>query len=125
LGISLSLGRNQRIRSKGDFLSLRHQGSSRAHPLLVLRAVPNSLGITRFGFVVSKRVSMKAVDRNRVRRRLREIVRQAPVLKGWDQLLIARKSIVEADFQSIRRVVLGLEQRMGLLEKPSGGNARN
>jgi ribonuclease P protein component len=89
----------------------------------VLRAVPNSLGLTRFGFVVSKRVSMNAVDRNRVRRRLREIVRQAPILKGWDQLLIARKSIVEADFQSIREIIWDLERRMGLLEKPCGSNS--
>jgi ribonuclease P protein component len=91
----------------------------------VLRAVPNALGHTRFGFVVSKRVSMKAVDRNRVRRRLREIVRRAPVRKGWDQLLIARRSIVEADFQTIRHVVLDLERRLDLLEKPGNGKGQD
>jgi ribonuclease P protein component len=83
----------------------------------VLRAVPNALNLTRFGFVVSKRVSVKAVDRNRIRRRLRDIVRRAPILEGWDQLLIARKPIVEADFQTIRSVVLDLERRLDLLDK--------
>ena len=87
----------------------------------MLRAVPNALDYTRFGFVVSKRVSMNAVDRNRVRRRLREIVRRAPVREGWDQLLIARKPILDADFQTIRGVVLNLEHRLNLLEKPADG----
>jgi ribonuclease P protein component len=118
-----SLDRDQRIRRKSDFLALRQRGTSRAHPLLVLRAVPNALDYTRFGFVVSKRVSMKAVDRNRVRRRLRDIVRRASVREGWDQLLIARKPIVEADFQTIRRVVLDLERRLDLLEKPGTGES--
>jgi ribonuclease P protein component len=66
---------------------------------------------------------MKAVVRNRVRRSLREIVRRAPVRKGWDQLLIARRSIAEADFQTIRQVVLGLERRLDLLEKPGNDKA--
>lgn len=87
----------------------------------MLRAVPNALDYTRFGFVVSKRVSMNAVDRNRVRRRLREIVRRAPVREGWDQLLIARKPILDADFQTIRNVVLDLERRLDLLGKPGAG----
>ena len=87
----------------------------------MLRAVPNALHNTRFGFVVSKRVSAKAVDRNRVRRRLRDIVRRAPIREGWDQLLIARRPIIDADFQTIRGVVLNLERRLDLLEKRGDG----
>jgi ribonuclease P protein component len=81
----------------------------------VLRAVPNALPYARFGFVVGRRVAANAVDRNRVRRRLREIVRRLPVRGGWDQLLIARKPIVGADFETIRAVVVELERRLGLL----------
>ena len=113
-----SLQKDQRLRRKSEFLALRHNGVSRAHPLLVLRAVPNALHRTRFGFVVSKRVSVKAIDRNRVRRRLREIVRQAPIRVGWDQLLIARRPILDADSQTIRIVILDIERRLDLLEVP-------
>ena len=83
----------------------------------MLRAVPNALPYARFGFVVGKRVTTKAVDRNRVRRRLREIVRRLSVREGWDQLLIARKPIVDADFDTIRSVVVELERRLGLLNE--------
>lgn len=119
--VSESLNRDERLRRKSDFLTLRQRGNSRAHPLLVLRAVPNTLAYTRFGFVVSKRVSVKAVDRNRIRRRLKEIIRLAPIRQGWDQLLIARKPIVEADFQAIRGAVLDLEKRLNLLEELGNG----
>jgi hypothetical protein len=34
-------------------------------------------------------------------------------------LLIARRPIIDADFQTIRGVVLDLERRLDLLEKPS------
>ena len=49
-------------------------------PLLVLRTLPNELPHNRYGFVVSKRVG-GAVVRNRVRRRLQEIV--MAVGQGW------------------------------------------
>ena len=87
----------------------------------MLRAIPNVLNQTRFGFVVSKRISGRAIDRNRVRRRLREIVRQAPIRVGWDQLLIARRPILDADFQTIRTAVLNIERRLDLLDVPEAG----
>ena len=83
----------------------------------MLRAVPNALPLTRFGFVVGRRVAAKAVDRNRVKRRLREIVRRLPVREGWDQLLIAHRASVDANFQAIQKAVLDLERRLDLLEQ--------
>ena len=83
----------------------------------MLRAVPNALPLTRFGFVVGRRVAAKAVDRNRVKRRLRGIVRRLPVREGWDQLLIARRASMDADFQAIQKAVLDLERRLDLLEQ--------
>ena len=90
----------------------------------MLRAVPNALPYTRFGFVVGKRVAANAVDRNRIKRRLREIVRHLTVRGGWDQLLIARRSSAEADFQALRSVVLDLERRMDLLAQPAPAPTR-
>ena len=84
----------------------------------MLRAVPNALPYTRFGFVVGRRVAKKAVDRNRIKRRLREIVRRLAVRQGWDQLLIARRGSVDADFQAIHTAVLDLERQLQLLEQP-------
>ncbi|MBI3743648.1 MAG: ribonuclease P protein component [Chloroflexi bacterium] len=81
---------------------VQHKGRWWSNPLLLLRALPNDREATRFGFLVSKRVG-NAVTRNRVRRRLREILRREPVAAGWDLVFIARSKIAEAPFAEIER----------------------
>ena len=94
----------------GDFARLAEGGVVRRHPLLVGRFVRTDLDQTRFGFATGKRLG-GAVVRNRVRRRIREVLRvMAPSFQpGWDVLIIARPAIVEADQDAlvgaIRRVL--------------------
>ncbi len=52
--------------------------------------------------MVSKRIG-NAVVRNRVRRRLREAVRNHVVNPGWDVVFIARRGIERATFQQLKR----------------------
>jgi ribonuclease P protein component len=94
----------------GDFARLAEGGIARSHPLLVGRFVRNDLDQTRFGLATGKRLG-GAVVRNRVRRRLREVLRvMAPSFQpGWDVLIIARPAIVGADHDdvvgAVRRVL--------------------
>jgi ribonuclease P protein component len=94
----------------GDFGRLAEGGIARSHPLLVGRFVRNDLDQTRFGFATGRRLG-GAVVRNRVRRRIREVLRvMAPSFQpGWDVLIIARPAIVEADqdalVAALRRVL--------------------
>lgn len=80
---------------------------------MVLRAVPNELDITRYGFTVSRRVG-KAVVRNRVKRLLREILRQTPVKTGWDMVFIARIPAAGGKYAELERSVDNLLRRAGL-----------
>ena len=105
----------QRLRYRRDFQALRESGVSRAHPLLVMRAAPNSLSHARFGFVVSKRTAPLSVTRNRVRRRLREAVRSLEFQGGWDVLLIARRDTADAPFDALRSATASLARRLRLL----------
>ncbi|MDI6752157.1 MAG: ribonuclease P protein component [bacterium] len=67
----------------------------------------------RIGIIVSKKVSKKAVIRNRVRRRIREIYRlnKEDMPQGWI-MVIARKEITEADFPNLKRAFLSLSKRI-------------
>ena len=113
------LRREQHLRRQSDFQAIREHGIYRTHPLLVLRAAPNSLSYPRFAFVVGRRVTHKAVVRNRVRRRIREVVRQTPVRSGWDLLFIARPAAAEAGFTALQEAVLSVERRARVLTGPS------
>ena len=91
------------------------KGSSWVSDLVVMRALPNGLTLSRYGFSVSKRVG-KAVTRNRVKRLLREILRTMPLKSAWDIIFIVRPAAATADYASLKRSVEGLLSRASLLE---------
>lgn len=107
--------REYRLRRRDRFEEIRRHGKCWTHRLLVLCVLPNELPGCRFGFSVSKRVG-NAVMRNRVRRRLREIVRlRIPAITpGWDVVLIARPPAAQAEFRQIESAVERLLLQAGL-----------
>ena len=104
----------QRLTRRRDFATVYRKGRALAHPLVVLRLLPNQLPYSRYGFVVSKTVG-KAVVRNQVRRRLREGIRTLLVQPGWDIVVIARPKAAAADFHTLRRATAGLLSRAKVL----------
>ena len=90
------------------------KGNSWVSDLLVMRALPNGLTLSRYGFSVSKRVG-KAVIRNRVKRLLREILRVTALEPGWDIVFIARPAAAGADYASLKGTAGGLLSRAHLL----------
>ena len=91
------------------------QGSSWVSNLIVMKALPNGLTLSRYGLSVSKRVG-KAVTRNRIKRLLREILRIVPLKPAWDIIFIVRPAAATADYASLKRSVEGLLSRASLLE---------
>jgi ribonuclease P protein component, eubacterial len=57
-----------------------------------------------------------AVDRNRIRRRLKEIVRlnEDKIKKGYDIVIMARVNAVEADYQALQKSYFKVLKRSNL-----------
>ncbi|MXZ47319.1 MAG: ribonuclease P protein component [Chloroflexi bacterium] len=92
------------LRRRADFDALARQGRARRHRLFTVRVRRNGQGRVRYGFAVSRRVG-GAVVRNRVRRRLRALVRALPPCDGFDVLVAAHPAITEASFDDVQQAL--------------------
>jgi ribonuclease P protein component len=110
-----------RLRKREDFARLRQRGKVYRHALVHLSVIQNELTHCRFGYITGKSVG-NAVQRNRVRRLLREAVRLrvAEFAGGFDVLLIARSGLVGQDWLTVVRILETLFRQAGLLRTNHG-----
>ena len=103
------------LRRKADFDALGRRGSVRSTRLLVLRSLRTDRPETRIGLSTPRSLG-GAVQRNLVRRRLRELIRERieDVGAGWDLLLIARPEAGAASYAELREAVRSLLEKSGM-----------
>ncbi len=101
------LPRENRLSSDFDFRRLRREGSRYGSPFFALFVLSNQRGASRFGFVISARVSKLATRRNRARRLLRdEVEKLLPrVRPGVAAAFWVRESAIGAPPEALRREV--------------------
>jgi len=108
-----------RIRKQKDFENVFGKGFYSSDRFLTLKATENKMPFSRFGFVVSKKISKKAVERNRAKRLMSESVRltDEKIKPGFDVVFISKSGIVNKDLEEVKGAVEKLLKRSGLLEK--------
>lgn len=107
------------LASEADFRRVRQEGRPWAHPLLVLHVRRTDGPRLRLGVTASKRFG-GAVQRNRFRRRVRELVRARlkELRPGWDVVVVARPPAANATFEELARALDHLTARAHLTEPP-------
>jgi ribonuclease P protein component len=118
--------RDQRLRTRADFARARQRAvRAAAHRLLTLYVSPNDLARTRLGIAVSRRVG-KAVVRNRVRRRLRELgrARYPRLVDGRDLVLVAQPPAASASWRELSAAVDHVLATARLWREPFPGPGR-
>ena len=104
----------QYLTKRAQFGLVYDEGSSWVSKMMVMKTLPNGLDLSRYGFADSRREG-KAVVRNRIKRLLREVLRQTTLQPGWDIIFIARSPAARTDYASLRKSVRDLLFRAGLL----------
>jgi ribonuclease P protein component len=90
----------ERLRKRADFLDVATGPRASAAAFVLQTRERDDNGPSRVGFTVSKKVG-NAVERNRVRRRLRELVRLSDargLRPGSDYVVIGRRAALDLPF---------------------------
>jgi ribonuclease P protein component len=94
--------KSQRLLKPAEFKRVFESRQSAHNAHFGIYAVKNTLGQPRVGLVVSKKVSKKAVDRNRIKRQIRENFRLQKALFGaHDFVIVAKAPRAEIAFDTI------------------------
>ncbi|MGS2718358.1 ribonuclease P protein component [Eionea flava] len=99
--------RSQRLLNAADFSNVFSNPPFRAsHSHCLILAKPNQLNCDRLGLVIAKKNVRLAVDRNRIKRVIRESFRHLPRQnQGIDAIVLARRGLGEIDNSSIRVLI--------------------
>lgn len=107
------------LRRKADFDAIGRSGAVRSTRLMVLRSLRTGRPETRIGMSTPRTLG-GAVQRNRVRRRLRALVKEQlhgeppGIRAGWDLLLITRPEAANATYGELREALRSLLERSGV-----------
>ncbi|MFH1436455.1 MAG: ribonuclease P protein component [Pseudomonadota bacterium] len=105
--------RKLRLHLNSDFIKLRRKGKRVSGKHLFMMVGPAAEDRTRLGISISKKVGI-AVNRNRLRRRIKEIVRHNPdrLPPCKDILIGCRRGSAELDMDRLEEEVLKLLEKL-------------
>ncbi len=118
-----------RLKKRRDFLAAAKGRKSPKRAFVLETRRRGDDAPARFGFTVSKRTAKKAVERNRIRRRLKEAVRLAPLghaRSGHDYVLVGRPAALSERFSDIQAALAGaLTESIDRAGRPGRPKARS
>ena len=105
----LDFPRASRLLRRAEYDAVYREGRRRSSREFTLFLRPNGLDSSRFGWSIKKALG-NAVRRNRIRRRLREILRlhRQEIAPGWDIVIHPRSSAATTQFAALQAELLKL-----------------
>lgn len=108
----MGLPQAHRLKNRRDYRTVYEQGFRRYSPHLTLIALAPSEQLsnlaapkTRFGISISKKVSKKAVIRNRLKRQIKGVIRSKllSIIPGWKIIIVVKPKAIECKYEHFLR----------------------
>lgn len=105
---------DHRLKKNKHFSYIYKKGKRKSTKNLTLFTVPSKYSCFKIGFSVSKKLG-KANERNRLKRRLREIVRVENLPKNYNNyILLAREGSTNLEFDKLKEQVIELFKKWNI-----------
>ncbi len=115
--------RRNRLKNKKEFEKVFKNGKFFGGQYCTIRMLENKFSVSRFGFVTGKKLIKSIVRRNKVKRRMREIVRlflkENKIKPGFDVIIIAKEKALDTNYQKLKDDLEGIFKRVKLLASNS------
>lgn len=108
----MGLPKSHRLKDRGDYRAVYAQGIRRYSPHLTLFALSyrkikstDSTPASSFGISISKKVSKKAVVRNRIKRQIQGVIRSQlqEIKAGWQIVIVVRPKAIKCKYEHFLR----------------------
>lgn len=122
-----SFPRAARIRRRGEFTGVFDRGVKRHGRLMSVFVLSTPASRPRLGIAASKKIG-GAVERNLAKRRMREVFRVSGVSTALDIVVIPRRELLSAPFESVQREFASLVDvavRHGRRPQPPADQSRS
>ena len=108
--------KENQLKKDKEFDNVFKNGRSSFSRILGIKAVANGLEISRFGVLVSNKISKKAVERNKIKRQIREVIRSrvSGIKPGFDVVIITLPPILGSSYEEIEKVTGHNFKKLGL-----------
>lgn len=102
---------------KADFEPIFKKGRKKFSHFFNLRFLANQLENCRFAIIVSNKISKKSTERNRIKRQIREILKEnlSNFKQNNDIIITVLPPVLGSDFQEIKENFLNLAKKSDLL----------
>ena len=105
-----------RLQKRGDFELLRQKGKFEGGPLFGISWLKNDdEEVNRFGFIISKKISKRAVDRNKIKRWLSEAVKknlEEVKDKGLKVVFLVKKTVMGKKVEEVETEAVKMLQKI-------------
>ncbi len=110
---AFSFPKSSRLLRPGDYAGVFDNVKIRVpHRHFLILATPNSLGHARLGLIFSKRNLKHSVQRNRVKRLVRETFRHRTDLDAMDIVVLGRQNLARQDNKALHKALDQLWQKL-------------
>ncbi|NLM06049.1 MAG: ribonuclease P protein component [Tissierellia bacterium] len=106
------------IKKNEDYRAVYKSGIIKNSPYFTLTYLDNNKDETRIGIAVSKKTG-NSVKRNRIKRRMREIIRKnySKIKKGFDLVIVMRDKSESLSFSELEGIFIDIIKDIGLWQE--------